>query len=641
MTGPVRRAPLATGPCHGTGARRPPDPAWAGSRHHRTGPHPDSEPRPVTGPHRAKPPPRAAGPRQVTGPTPRAGPRRMTPPLVTGQHQASGRRPASGCHRAAGPSDPRAASAADPVHRPGPADRWPGPDAAHRPDRLSVDLRQAAPAHRRPADRHGRAGRPARPRRRRVPGRPASCRPPWRRRGPASGSAVVVVNATEGEPGSYKDKTLLRKSPYLVLGGALVVAWALRAKEIVIGVSGDGTMARWVTALANAEPDLRKMVIVVQVPERFVSGESSALVNAINGKIALPSGRQVRASESGVDNRPDAAVQRRDVRADRRAGHARPGELRLHRHPGRARHRAAVGQRLGVPARRGRGARRAAAGRGPRPVRRHARGRRAGRRLPRHVAADRGGLRRAGQPGRAWPPPAARSAPGSSCRSARAPAPWARWPGWPATWPASRRASAARASSGLPSIARSLAAVADGSGGLDALDTARRAAAVGPRPGRVLAPRRRVPVRAVRARRAHRGPHRAPVPRHLRPARPRRAADAGRSTPSTGCPSTGPAAAATACARTWCPSWCSSTGRATRCRWTCPCRRGWSARPGRRSTCARPWRCGWPPPRETPRQLAVHGQGPPRAGRRDPHRPRVTESWIADLGGGSDRRLIG
>jgi NADH:ubiquinone oxidoreductase subunit F (NADH-binding) len=28
---------------------------------------------------------------------------------------------------------------------------------------------------------------------------------------------VVVVNATEGEPGSYKDKMLLRKSPYLVL----------------------------------------------------------------------------------------------------------------------------------------------------------------------------------------------------------------------------------------------------------------------------------------------------------------------------------------------------------------------------------------------------------------------------------------
>jgi NADH:ubiquinone oxidoreductase subunit F (NADH-binding)/ferredoxin len=115
---------------------------------------------------------------------------------------------------------------------------------------------------------------------------------------------AVVVNAAEGEPGSYKDKMLLRKSPYLVLGGALVVAWALRAKEIVIGVSGDGTMARWVTALTNAEPDLKKMVTVVQVPERFVSGEGSALINAINGKTSLPSGRKVHSSETGVDNRP-------------------------------------------------------------------------------------------------------------------------------------------------------------------------------------------------------------------------------------------------------------------------------------------------------------------------------------------------
>jgi NADH:ubiquinone oxidoreductase subunit F (NADH-binding)/ferredoxin len=115
---------------------------------------------------------------------------------------------------------------------------------------------------------------------------------------------VVVVNATEGEPGSYKDKMLLRKSPYLVLGGALVAAWALKAREIIIGVSGDGTMARWVTALTNAEPDLKKMVVVVQVPERFVSGEGSALVNAVNGRVPLPSGKKVRASESGVDNRP-------------------------------------------------------------------------------------------------------------------------------------------------------------------------------------------------------------------------------------------------------------------------------------------------------------------------------------------------
>ena len=43
---------------------------------------------------------------------------------------------------------------------------------------------------------------------------------------------------------------------------------------------------------------------VLEVPDRFVSGESSALVNALNGKVALPSGRSGHASRSGVGQRP-------------------------------------------------------------------------------------------------------------------------------------------------------------------------------------------------------------------------------------------------------------------------------------------------------------------------------------------------
>jgi NADH:ubiquinone oxidoreductase subunit F (NADH-binding)/ferredoxin len=115
---------------------------------------------------------------------------------------------------------------------------------------------------------------------------------------------VVLVNGTEGEPGSAKDKMLLLRSPYLVLGGALLTARALSAREIVIGVTGGGRVAKSVVEAAKAEPDLRKILRIVEVPDRFVSGEGGALVNAVNGKVALPPGRKRRASDAGVDGVP-------------------------------------------------------------------------------------------------------------------------------------------------------------------------------------------------------------------------------------------------------------------------------------------------------------------------------------------------
>ena len=113
----------------------------------------------------------------------------------------------------------------------------------------------------------------------------------------------LLINGTEGEPGSAKDKMLLLRSPYLVLGGALLVARALNARMIIIGVTNPAAAAS-VADAAKAEPDLKKIVRVVEVPERFVAGEGSALVNAVNGKNPLPSGKRKLTAESGVDGQP-------------------------------------------------------------------------------------------------------------------------------------------------------------------------------------------------------------------------------------------------------------------------------------------------------------------------------------------------
>src|ERR1700719_684594 len=115
---------------------------------------------------------------------------------------------------------------------------------------------------------------------------------------------IVVVNAAEGEPGSVKDKMLMIRSPYLILSGAALVAEALGADEIIVGVAGNELANRSIETAIAAEAGLRKMVRVVQLPDRFISGESGALIRGINGKRPIPPGTKVLASDFGVDNLP-------------------------------------------------------------------------------------------------------------------------------------------------------------------------------------------------------------------------------------------------------------------------------------------------------------------------------------------------
>jgi NADH:ubiquinone oxidoreductase subunit F (NADH-binding)/ferredoxin len=117
-------------------------------------------------------------------------------------------------------------------------------------------------------------------------------------------NAVIVVNAAEGEPGSAKDRMLLSRSPHLVLDGAVIAARALNAREIIIAVAGGGGHLQSVAEAVAADPEISRMTRVVSVPDRFVSGESGALVNAINGKSALPPGSKIRTSDAGVRGLP-------------------------------------------------------------------------------------------------------------------------------------------------------------------------------------------------------------------------------------------------------------------------------------------------------------------------------------------------
>src|ERR1700751_401464 len=70
---------------------------------------------------------------------------------------------------------------------------------------------------------------------------------------------IVVVNATEGEPGSFKDKMLIIRSPYLILSGAALVAEALEAEEVFVGGTRNEIAKRSIEAAIAAEPGLRAL----------------------------------------------------------------------------------------------------------------------------------------------------------------------------------------------------------------------------------------------------------------------------------------------------------------------------------------------------------------------------------------------
>ncbi len=123
--------------------------------------------------------------------------------------------------------------------------------------------------------------------------------------GARRGRRVVVVNGCEGEPVSSKDRVLLNQSPHLVLDGATVAARAVGAAQIVVATKLDSAavvehaVAERVRARLD-EPTPR----VVVVPDRYVAGQESALVNFLNSGRSAPTLVPPRPFERGVGGQP-------------------------------------------------------------------------------------------------------------------------------------------------------------------------------------------------------------------------------------------------------------------------------------------------------------------------------------------------
>ena len=103
----------------------------------------------------------------------------------------------------------------------------------------------------------------------------------------------MVVNAAEGEPGSFKDRAILRADPYQVLEGALIAAHAVGADSVIIATKASFTTEVERLRAAIAEIDAagwtdQVPVVLVTGPDEYLFGEETALLEVIDGRPPFP-----------------------------------------------------------------------------------------------------------------------------------------------------------------------------------------------------------------------------------------------------------------------------------------------------------------------------------------------------------------
>lgn len=103
----------------------------------------------------------------------------------------------------------------------------------------------------------------------------------------------LVCNAAEGEPGTFKDRALLRYNPYQVLEGIAVAAFAIGAEEAFVGIKSRyqpevAALERAATEMEEADLAGEIPIRIVTGPDDYLLGEEKGLLEAIEGRPPFP-----------------------------------------------------------------------------------------------------------------------------------------------------------------------------------------------------------------------------------------------------------------------------------------------------------------------------------------------------------------
>jgi len=104
---------------------------------------------------------------------------------------------------------------------------------------------------------------------------------------------TVVVNGAEGEPGTFKDRTIMRLDPYAVVEGGLIAARAVGADAVIFGLKR--TFVPEVSRMRAAIAEIQREgwaegidLSVFEGPDEYLYGEETALLETIDGRYPFP-----------------------------------------------------------------------------------------------------------------------------------------------------------------------------------------------------------------------------------------------------------------------------------------------------------------------------------------------------------------
>jgi NADH-quinone oxidoreductase subunit F len=127
----------------------------------------------------------------------------------------------------------------------------------------------------------------------------------------------VVCNADEGDPGAFMDRVILESDPHQVIEGMIIAGYTVGAEEGYVYVRAEYPLAieRIQVALKQAEEldllgdnilgsDFGFHIGIAAGAGAFVSGEETALMAAVEGKMSTPRPRPPYPAESGLWGKP-------------------------------------------------------------------------------------------------------------------------------------------------------------------------------------------------------------------------------------------------------------------------------------------------------------------------------------------------